>query len=229
MAVLAPKESIQALVFPDKSTKTLIFWKKDPIRRIILETPTRNFRMSKSINFKGKIQFVGGKTTVMKYDDPVFKEGFEENLCDTMMASFEHMNFSAEEKKHLSRSHRKMINYYRHISPFALNAHANHLIAAINESKKSHVVIEANHYGAYICLAALYSGKLSPHKKVEFILAKAPIALFPKAFMKSEPVEKLHKVIFQITDDCWLKPFSSLYKNQRIKYSLSKKPLKKAA
>lgn len=185
--------------------------------------------MSKSINFKGKIQFVGEKTSVIKYASPSFKEGFEENLCDTMMASFLSLNFSAEEKKHLSRSHRKMINYYRHINPFSLKTDANQLVSTINQSKQNHFVIEANHYGAYVCLAALYSGKLSEDKKIEFILEKAPLALFPKSFMKSEPKDRLHKVVFHLSEDCWLSPFSSLYNNQRIKYSLSKKPIKKAA
>lgn len=185
--------------------------------------------MSKSINFKGKIQFVGAKTPLMKYADPAFQEGFEETLCDSMMASFESINFSAEEKKHLSRSHRKMINYYRHLSPFSLNTDAKQLIMAINQSKQTHFVIEANHYGAYVCLAALYSGKLSTDKKIEFILEKAPLALFPKAFMKSEPVGAQHKITFRLSEDCWLSPFSSLYNNQRIKYSLAKKALKKAA
>lgn len=185
--------------------------------------------MSKPINFKGKIQFVGGKSTLMKYDDPIFKEGFEENLCDTMMASFLHLNFSHEEKKQLSRTHRKLINYYKHISPFSLNADAKQLIAAINKSSDSHVVIEANHYGAYVCLAALYSGKLSHDKKIEFFLEKAPMALFPKAFMKTEPENNIHKIVFRLSEDCWLSPFSSLYNNQRIKYSLNKRPIKKAA
>lgn len=185
--------------------------------------------MSKSISLKGKIQFVGQKISVMKYATPAFKAGFEEKLCDTMMASFEHLNFSAEEKKHLSRSHRKMINYYRHLSPFSLNADAKQLVMAINQSKEKHFVIEANHYGAYVCLAALYSGKISEDKKIEFILEKAPLALFPKALMKAEPKERFHKVIFRLSEDCWLSPFSSLYSNQKIKYSLTKQPLKKAA
>lgn len=185
--------------------------------------------MNKSINLKGKIQFVGEKISVMKYATPTFKEGFEENLCDTMMASFENLNFSTEEKKQLSRSHRKMINYYRHISPFSLNADAKQLVMAINQSNKTSVVIEANHYGAYVCLAALYSGKLSENKKIEFILEQAPLALFPKALMKSEPKDRIHKVVFNLSEDCWLSPFSSLYNNQRIKYSLMKKALKKAA
>ncbi|MDO9184149.1 MAG: hypothetical protein Q7U04_17175, partial [Bacteriovorax sp.] len=120
--------------------------------------------MSRPIIFKGKVQFVGvtsaEKNGQMKYADPTFKEGFEESLTDTMMASFESFKLTAEEKKQLSRSHRKMLNYYRHLNLFSLNVDAKKLITEINQSKQTHVVIEANHYGAYICLAALYSGKL---------------------------------------------------------------------
>lgn len=183
--------------------------------------------MSKSISFKGKIQFVGKKS--MKYSDPTFKEGYEENLADTMMSSFDHLNFTAEEKKQLSRTHRKMLNNYRHLSPFSLNLDAKLLIEEINQSKQTHVVIEANHYGAYICLAALYSGKLSPDKKIEFILEKAPLALFPQSFMKSKTQNQSHKVVFHLSEDCWLSPFSSLYTDERIKYSLRHKTQKKAA
>lgn len=184
--------------------------------------------MSKSINIKGKIQFVTGKKTLMKYADPSLEAGFEENLYDTMMANFLHLNFSLEEKKQLSRSHRQMLNYYRHINLFSLNSDAKNLISAINQSKEKRFVIEANNYGAYVCLAALYSGKLPENKKIEFILENAPLALFPKAFIKAEP-KMQHKVVFRLSEDCWLSSFSSLYNNQGIKHSLDKKFIKKAA
>ncbi len=185
--------------------------------------------MNKSSNFKGKIQFVGSKSSVIKYAAPSFHKDFEEKLCDTMMGSFLNLNFSTEEKKHLSRNHRKLINYYRHISNLSLESDAKQLITAINLSKQTQFVIEANHYGAYVCLAALYSGKLSNDKKIQFILEKAPLALFPESFMKSEPKHPLHKITFHLSEDCWLSPFSSLYNNQKIKYSLTKKPINKAA
>lgn len=182
--------------------------------------------MSQSISFKGKILFVSTKATrknsFLKYANPSLKDGFEDNIASTMMASFEHLNLTVEEKKNLSRSHRKMLNYYCHLSPFSLNVDSKKLIAEINQSKETHFVIEAHHYGAYVCLAALYSGKLSPDKKIEFILEKAPLALFPKTFIKSEPKLSHHKVTFRLSEDCWLSPFSSLYNNQRIKYSLKK-------
>lgn len=182
--------------------------------------------MSKPANFKGRILFVLGsgnrKTIPLKYAEPVFNEGFEDNLAETMMASFENLNLTAEEKKILSRSHRKLLNYYRHVSPFCLNGDAKRLISEINQSDETKITIEAAHYGAYVCLAALYSGKLDSHKKIEFILEKAPLALFPKTFMKSKTVLDHHRVIFRLSDDCWLSPFSSLYNNDNIKFSLKK-------
>jgi hypothetical protein len=187
--------------------------------------------MTKPIIIKGKIQFVGFRTTeksiLMKYNEPTFQDGFKENLTDTMMSSFENLKLTNEEKKHLSRSHRKLLNYYRHLNLFTLNSDAKKLVHEINHSKQSHIIIEANHYGAYVCLAALFSGKLSEDKTVEFILEKAPLALFPKAFIKTEPKNKNHKVVFRLAEDCWLTPFSSLYNNQRIKCSL--KSFKKSA
>ena len=180
---------------------------------------------------KGKIKFVGSKTRekniLMKYEFPTMKEGFEESLADTMMDSFKNLNLTPEEKKQLSMSHRKMLNYYRHLNLFSLNSDAQKLINEINSSKKSHIVIEANHYGAYVCLVALYSGQLSNDRRVEFILENAPLALFPKSLIKSEPKEYLHKAVFHLSEDCWLSPFSSLYNNQMIKFSL--KSAKKVA
>ena len=182
--------------------------------------------MNKSINFKGKIQFLNTdsarKSNFLKYESPLLSEGFQDNLSDTMMASFDHLNLTIEEKKCLSRMHRKMLNYYRHLSPFSLNLDAKKLIRQINESKENHFKIEADQYGAYICLAALYSGQLSVDKRVEFILEQAPLALFPKSFIKAEPKLTHHKVTFRLSEDCWLSPFTTLYQNQRIKYSLKK-------
>lgn len=195
----------------------------------IQETPYKEFSMNKSSNFKGKIQFVGHNSSVMKYAAPSIREGLQEKLCDTIMVCFKSLHFSSEEKKHLSRNHRKIINYYRHISNLSLESDANQLILAINNSSQTQFIIEANQYGAYVCLAAFYSGELSNDKKIEFILEEAPLALFPESFMKAEPKNTLHKVNFHMSEDCWLSPFSSLYNNRKIKYSLTKKSIKKAA
>ena len=189
--------------------------------------------MSKTINFKGQILFshsmASNKKKPLKYNSPTFEKGFEESLTDTMMSSFDYLDLTAPEKKLLSRSHRKMLNYYRYLNPFALNLDAKNLVIEINNFNDDHVVVEANHYGAYVCLAALYSGKISSHKKVDFILEQAPLALFPKAFIKENTINKKHTVLFRISEDSWIKPFSSLYQNQNLKFTLSKIPFKRVA
>lgn len=182
--------------------------------------------MRKSSDLKGKILFLSANTsrkaTSLKYKNPSFQISHNESITDTMMSSFEHLNFSTEEKKNLSRTHRKLLNSYRRINLFSLKLDAQKLINEINHSKQTHIKIEANDYGAYICLAALYSGNLPADKKIEFILENAPLALFPKSLLKSEPTSNKHKITFRLNNDCWIRPFKSLYKNQSIKFSVSK-------
>lgn len=170
-----------------------------------------------SHNFKGKILFSpeasGGKKTLMAYYAEPLEAGFDQ----TIMSSWDFLNFSNEEKKMLSNKHRKMLNNYRHINPFALNVDAQELIEQIKKCKSDNMVIEAHDYGAYICLAALYSGKLPANKKIEFQFEGSPIALFPKTMMKSDPKSLEHKIVFQVKENCWLAPFSTLYSNEKIK------------
>ena len=189
--------------------------------------------MSKTINFKGQILFshsmASTKKTSLKYSSPTFEKGFEENITDSMMASFDYLELSDSEKKLLSRSHRKMLNHYRYLNQFSLNQDAKNLVTAINNFSDDHLVVEANHYGAYVCLAALYSGKISNNKRVDFILEQAPLALFPKTFIKENTINKKHTVLFRICEDSWLKPFGSLCQNQNLKFTLSKIPFKRVA
>ena len=170
-----------------------------------------------SHNFKGKIMFSpearGDKKTLMSYYAEPLEAGFDQ----TIMASWDFLNFSDEEKKQLSTKHRKMLNNYRHINPFALNVDAQDLIEQIKKCKSQQMVIEAHDYGAYICLAALYSGKLPTNKKIEFQFAASPIALFPKTMLKNAPKNIEHKIVFNVQENCWLTPFNTLTSNDKIK------------
>ena len=175
--------------------------------------------MQKVQNFKGKIFLFDDSTTakkaLMSYKTEPMSFGFDQ----TMMSAFEFLNFSAEEKKHLSIRHRNLLNSYRQINPFALNSDAQKLIDQITSCKGHKLKIEANDYGAYICLAALYSGKLPENKSIEFYFEKSPLALFPKTLLKGQ-LAQAHKIVFRLSDDCWLKPFSSLYYHDKIKFFL---------
>ena len=146
-----------------------------------------------------------------------YAEAMETGFEQTIMASFDFLNFSVEEKKQLSTKHRKMLNNYRQLNPFALNLDAKNLIDQISTCKNDSIIIEAQDYGAYICLAALYSGKLPSNKKIEFRFQSAPLALFPKTFLKKLPKNLDHKIVFKVTENCWLYPFTTLYSNEKIK------------
>lgn len=173
--------------------------------------------MQKSHNFKGKILFSpeakSMKKTLMNYSTEPLEAGFDQ----TMMSSFDFLNFSPEEKKQLSTRHRRVLNHYRQISPFSLNADAKALIDQIIKCKSDTLVIEAHDYGAYICLAALYSGKLPESKKIEFHFEGSPLALFPKSLLKNSPKNFAHKIVFKVSENSWLSPFSTLYSNDQIK------------
>lgn len=189
--------------------------------------------MSKPSSLKGKILFLNTKNfrknTSLKYKNPAIQQKINESITDTMMSSFEALNFTSEEKKILSLSHRKLLNSYRQINLFSLKLDAQKLVNEINKSKLSFITIEAHDYGAYVCLAALYSGNLSDDKKIEFILENAPLALFPKVLIKAESHSKKHKVSFRVNNNCWMRPFKTLYQNQKVKLTPARHLIKKSA
>lgn len=175
--------------------------------------------MQKVQHFKGKIFFYedtrATKKELMAYEANPAQVGFEQ----TMMSAFDFLNLTAEEKKQLSKKHRDLLSSYHQINPFMLNADAHTFVEEVTQCKGKKIRIEAHAYGAYICLAALYSGKLPADKTFEFVFEKAPLALFPKTLVKGSS-DYRHKIIMQVSDDCWLKPFSTLCHHDKIKFSL---------
>lgn len=146
-----------------------------------------------------------------------YSEPLQVAFDQTILSSFDSLNLNPEEKRQLSINHRKILNSYRHLNPFALNVDAQEFIEHVTRCKNDKMTIYAHDYGAYICLAALYSGKLPLNKKIEFHFTSSPLALFPKTFFKETPKSSEHKIVFHVEDDSWLRPFSSLYNNERIK------------
>ena len=74
------------------------------------------------------------------------------------------------------------------------------------------MVIQADEVGAYICLAAIFSGKLPPDAPWEFELRAMPLQLFPSFFVKDKQEGKKRKIRFILEEDCWLKPLKGLCK-----------------
>jgi hypothetical protein len=145
----------------------------------------------------------------------------ENEFSSTMMCSFMELNLSSREKQKLSRHFRNELSTYKAINLFELNKHAGELCKAINNSEKNNICLEAHDYGAYVCLAALYSGKLSPKKKIVFNLSNTPLALFPLEFMKKAPRAN-HKVSYLQNPDNWMTKFESIATHKKIRCDLKK-------
>ena len=168
-------------------------------------------------SFKGKIYLSRPSYSTRKVLFSYEAETLEASFDQSMMASFDTLNLTVKEKQKLSLQHRNKLSRFKNINLFVLNRDSKKLIEQINNYPDNKLVIEANDYGAYVCLAALYSGKLSNQKSIEFVLEKSPIALFPNNFIKCQPHNTDHKVSFKVSADSWLAPFSSLYQHDKIK------------
>lgn len=176
--------------------------------------------------FSGKIVFQGSpkakqkrknRSRLLTFEMSMFTNDFSE----TFMSNFKELNFSEKEKKCLSRAHRDLISQYKKISPFSLNKDKNNLLNAIESSKDKTIIIEASEYGAYICLAAAYSGKLPEDKKIKFVLSASPLALFPKSFVKNGELPKNCEIVYCIKSEHWFDSFESLYQNDFLTFSLT--------
>lgn len=130
------------------------------------------------------------------------------DMKDKLMFNFKNILFSNSEKRYLTSTIREKIYAYQHLNEKEIMAHAQRLIEQINKSSDTNLHIEASEVGAYICLAAAYSGKINKNKKVTFSLSSFPVMIFPKNLSKS--CNKNTFVRMTLKDNCWLKQFSTL-------------------
>lgn len=157
------------------------------------------------------------KKKLINYETPTEAQDFTEII----MSSFHFLSLNKGEKKMLSGAHREMINQYRNLNLLLLSDDARRFIETLKIIHHEHLIIEAEGYGAYICLAALYSGHFPFNKKIEFKFSSSPLALFPKAMIRSMPIVREVKINFSVEEDSWLKPFATLYTNEKILYKLT--------
>jgi hypothetical protein len=178
--------------------------------------------MSNELKFKGTISLhrtAYKKKVLFRYETISSEHYFHQS----MMNSFKNVCFTFEEKKKLSKAHRIDLFNYLNINLFELNKYANDLTSKINEiaNSESELLIEASDYGAYICLAALFSGKISKKIKVSFKLVESPLGLFPDTLLKKNPT-KNQTIFYNLNSDSWFNEFQTLCENKYINYKFSK-------
>jgi len=160
--------------------------------------------------FKGKIKILNSKKPKRTLDFKFETQDF--SIDQVVMGNFCNLGFNESEKRDLSAGHRQIIKRYQTINEKELKRYSNELIKFIKETNSERVDIEASDAGTFICLTAIYSGKLPKDKEIFFHLSSSPIQLFPKALVKSKTAAHAVSINFCQVGNSWLRSFNCLQK-----------------
>jgi hypothetical protein len=157
--------------------------------------------------FKGNIQVVTSnkRKVLVRFDVPTQKI----EMTQTFMRSFKGLQLSEEEKREFSKSHREEIKQYQNIKRAVLKEYATEFISQVKKQKDNNFTVQATGIGAYICLAAIVSGKLPESKKFEFHFSEVPLNLFPKQLVKETKSNGSIQIHLE-DENTWLRKFKSL-------------------
>ncbi|EQC47194.1 hypothetical protein [Bacteriovorax sp. Seq25_V] len=162
--------------------------------------------------FKGKITLnrsKGPKKSInFKFDTPSIP------LDQVVMHGFKDFNFQENEKRELSSNHRKIIRQFQHLCPLEITRYSNELVNIINSTNAEHgpIEIEASDAGTFICLTAIYSGRINNDHEVIFKLSSSPLRLFPKNLAKNHKNFKNIQIKLDGNCDCWFSKLESISK-----------------
>lgn len=146
---------------------------------------------------------------------------FKRNKCaleDTFMNCFENLNLHTMEKRNLTFEHRQIIRQYQDLDIKEVQKYSQLLIDSINSNSKSNEVIfiNASEIGSFICLAAIYSGKLNSHCNIHFNLTSAPLKLFPTKLISKKANLSNINIHFDLDQNTWLSNLLTLTYNPKL-------------
>ncbi|OIQ19859.1 MAG: hypothetical protein BM556_05075 [Bacteriovorax sp. MedPE-SWde] len=158
--------------------------------------------------FKGKIKVKTSKKPKASLQFHFETQDF--SIDQVVMRNFENISFNEFEKRELSASHRQIIKHYQTIDTKLINKYSKELIKSIKETNSDRIDIEAHDAGTFICLAAIYSGKLPKNKDIIFHLSSSPVQLFPQSLVKDTKAGHCVSVNLRQSEQSWLRSFTSL-------------------
>lgn len=160
--------------------------------------------------FRGKIKILNSKKPKGSLE---FKfETHDFSIDQVVMGNFCHIDFDEDEKRELSAGHRQIIKHYQTINERQLKKYSSELIKSIKDSPSDRIEIEAQDAGTFICLAAIYSGKLPKNKEIYFHLSSTPLQLFPKSLVKTKTAGHSVTINFCQVGNSWMRSFHCLQK-----------------
>lgn len=157
--------------------------------------------------FRGTVNVKSNKRTLKRLRFKFEYQPFR--LQEVMMCNFKNIDFCEKEKHDLCATHRQIIRNYQEINKSELDELAKELIVIINSLNDEVIDIEASDAGTFICLAAIYSGKIK-NKDIIFHLSSSPINLFNRKLIKNKNAVKNVKINFCVKQESWLRNYESL-------------------
>jgi hypothetical protein len=165
--------------------------------------------------FKGKITISTGSKTAKKLTFRFTTEAF--SIDQVVMANFDDLAFSNEEKRILTAQSRHIIRQYQKLNSKELKKFSKELISLIKKIDSDEIKIEACDAGAFICLSSIFSGKLPKSKELYFTLKSAPIKLFPKNFISNKKAVNDVSIKFNYSTKSWLRDIKTLQSTKNFK------------
>lgn len=132
------------------------------------------------------------------------------HLCDLLMSEFAPLGLASHEKRELSRRDREQLCRFRNLETNDVKKHASKFLKAVAKIRAgSEVVISASDVGAYVCLAAIYSGELPDHITLSFRLKDIPVKLFPKELVRTDMPHNVDIDVYS-EEDSWINRFQTI-------------------
>ncbi|MCR9203403.1 MAG: hypothetical protein NXH75_02420 [Halobacteriovoraceae bacterium] len=131
-------------------------------------------------------------------------------LSATLMSSFNDLGFTTEEKTKLTQEYRKHLRAYQHVKNTEIKKAQKELIGALKKLKEESVVIKANDFGAFICLAAIFSGELPSNVDWRFEFEEFALPLFPENLIKNKAACQSFDIALKYSSKSWISLFPSL-------------------
>lgn len=159
------------------------------------------------ITFKTEKRHKGGH--LQKY---MYKDCCNHELKNTFMRNFQFLNLSETEKQCLTREKRSLIYSIININCKQLQNDAKEMVKKIKKSKDFCISIQAEGYGSFVCLTAIYLGTLPTNKEINFNLTCCPLKLFPESLIQNNENIKhfQQRISLNWKEDCWTKEIKSL-------------------
>jgi hypothetical protein len=132
-------------------------------------------------------------------------------IKDTLMSEFNNLELNHEEKQQLTLNHRKKLFRFLQLHNKAITSLTNKFVKELKQYRDESIKILAKEEGAHICLAALFSGKLSGQMDWKFEFSDVPLKLFPEKLIKKPGMAQMYDISFSLDQNSWLRPFQTLY------------------